>query len=545
MTLTVLPIVERELRVRARSAAGYRGRFGIGLIGIIVCVPTFVSPPIFRSAANMGSGSFYSLVGTAFLVCCGASLLTADVISRERREGTLGLLLLTRVRGFDVVLGTLSSAGLASVSGLVALLPVLMIPVLAGGVTGGEVLRESLALLNALFFALAVGLWGSAMHIQRARAVRIAVAILIAFSLFPLSCFAFVLAPLVYLTGASPLMTVIAASDTTYRGSPGLYWGSLVVVQGITWLFIRGAAKKMRLLRTEEGLDPDREFRQPSRPGIGLTTAQRAQLPWPESGMVRTQLANRRWSPAAGISPVEWLVRRQRGLTPLLWAGTLIGFFHYASYLLYRPFMGWSAWAIIGSLPGLAVAVLSGACFAFVASRFFMEARRSGELELLLATPLGARSIIVDQWKALERLMAWPAIFLIGLILLRLLPLFTANTTSLAIPLYILLSAGMGLVNTVAGLAAICWVGLWFGLKARNQTAAVLWTAGLAKGLPYLFGIIISLLVRLVLAPFGNPAGYASPAGVLVPAVMVLLCYLWLIRLVRRRLGLELAGAEL
>jgi hypothetical protein len=505
----------------------------------------------------MGPSVFHSLLATAFLLCCGASLLTADVISRERREGTLGLLLLTRVRGFDVLLGKLGSAGLACICGVVALLPVLMIPILAGGVTGGEVVRQALALLNTLFFALAIGLWASASQTERARAVRVTLVTFISISVIPLLLLLFLTGtPLQYLEGASPLVTVMAATDGSYQSSAAMYWTSVVLVQVISWLFIGGASKKLRRLRPDEGLDRARESSEPRSPSVGLTTWQTAQMTSPDPGtkvssndqtLWRTpqSLVVRRWNPGAGVSPVEWLVGRQRGLTAMLWAGALIGFFHYASYLLYRPFMGWSAWAIIGSLPGLTVAVLSGACFAFVTSRFFMEARRSGELELLLATPLGARRIILDQWKALERLMAWPAIFLIGLILLRLLPLFIGNTTSLAVPLYILLSAAMALVNTLAGLAAICWVGLWFGLKARTQTAAVLWTAGLAKGLPYLLGIIISLLVRFVLAPFASPSGYVYPAAVLVPAVAVLGSYLWLIRAARRRLILELSGAEL
>ncbi|HQU46125.1 MAG TPA: hypothetical protein PK867_25150, partial [Pirellulales bacterium] len=41
-------------------------------------------------------------------------MLTADCISSERREGTLGLLFLTDLRGHDVVLGKLVVAGLGA-----------------------------------------------------------------------------------------------------------------------------------------------------------------------------------------------------------------------------------------------------------------------------------------------------------------------------------------------------------------------------------------------------------------------------------------------
>ena len=45
---------------------------------------------------------------------------------------------------------------------LAAFLPMLMIPVLAGGVTGGEALREGLVLLNTFWFSFCGGLWASA-----------------------------------------------------------------------------------------------------------------------------------------------------------------------------------------------------------------------------------------------------------------------------------------------------------------------------------------------------------------------------------------------
>lgn len=502
-------------------------------------VPTFFSPLNFGSARNLGPAAFYTLVGTAFLLCCAASLLTADVISRERREGTLGLLLLTRVRGFDVLLGKLTSAGIVSLGGLVALLPVLMIPILAGGITGGEVLRETGALLNTLFFALSLGLWASASQTDRARATRATIVTFAAVSFIPLACFVVPTYPMV----ASPLMTIFAATDRAYRGNSAVYWASLAIVQLISWLFLRNAARKMRRSRGDDDAGTQSEPAptvRPSLPSSPRSMDPQLTLPFP------TALPASRWRSSTSMSPVEWLVRRQRGMTLLLWIGAVTSLFHYFTYLLYRPFMGFSAWAIISSLPSLAISILAGACFAFVASRFFMEARRSGELELLLSTPMGAERIIMDQWKALERLMVGPALFLICIGLLRLLPLVTSINNSPGIPAYTLIAAGMALVNTVAGLGAICWVGLWFGLKARSQAAAVVWTAGLAKSLPYLFGIILSLLLRFVFpAPLGNPNGIASAIVVLLPSVAVFFSYWGLIVAARGRLRLELAGAEL
>ena len=67
-------------------------------------------------------------------------------MSEEKREGTLGLLFLTDLRGFDVVLGKLVACSLRGAYGLVAALPVIGLALLMGGVTGFELWRLALVL---------------------------------------------------------------------------------------------------------------------------------------------------------------------------------------------------------------------------------------------------------------------------------------------------------------------------------------------------------------------------------------------------------------
>lgn len=96
--MTILPLIERELRVRARRRAVYWARFAVALAGILICLPTLVmsASSWSGSQAALGHSAFNGLVVTAFFLCCCAGLLTADSISRERREGTLGLLSLSQ-----------------------------------------------------------------------------------------------------------------------------------------------------------------------------------------------------------------------------------------------------------------------------------------------------------------------------------------------------------------------------------------------------------------------------------------------------------------
>ena len=96
-----------------------------------------------------------------FLAALLMGLVSADSITRERREGTLGLLLLTDLTPREIVWGKMLSCGLTSFLVLLGSLPALMFPVLAGGVTGSEAALTGLGLLNTLFVSLAAGLWMS------------------------------------------------------------------------------------------------------------------------------------------------------------------------------------------------------------------------------------------------------------------------------------------------------------------------------------------------------------------------------------------------
>src|SRR6266404_8220831 len=113
--MTLLPILERELRIRARSRANYWGRLTVAAAAVFVCAPPLIWSMPFATPGQIGRSAFDGVVGAAFLLCCAACVITCDTISSERREGTLGLLLLTRVRHIDVLLGKFASSGLTSV----------------------------------------------------------------------------------------------------------------------------------------------------------------------------------------------------------------------------------------------------------------------------------------------------------------------------------------------------------------------------------------------------------------------------------------------
>src|SRR5437867_3847652 len=158
-------MVERELRVAARSRKAFWIRQGSALVAMVICLWALLSIGGLMTPNRMGSSLFTALSHLAFFGCLFAGvLLTADCLSREKREGTLGLLFLTDLKGYDVVLGKLIGTSIRSAFGLFAIFPVLGLPLLMGGVTGGEVWRVVLTLLATLFSSLSLGMFVSAFN---------------------------------------------------------------------------------------------------------------------------------------------------------------------------------------------------------------------------------------------------------------------------------------------------------------------------------------------------------------------------------------------
>jgi hypothetical protein len=200
-------------------------------------------------------------------------------------------------------------------------------------------------------------------------------------------------------------------------------------------------------------------------------------------------------------------------------------------------FVSWSF-----ALAGTAVI---GSLYAWAASRFFVESRRTGELELLLTTPVGAQTLVTDQWKVLKRVIRWPLVLMLAPevltgIYLMLMPRFGSMGS---LRTYYAISLPLGMLNTVLGLAALCWLALWFGLRAGGQARAILWSVAVAKALPYVISVLFSILRPLLLAPRTASWSAAQWTVWLVPQGLNVAYSLWLIRLARRRLQGDLTAA--
>lgn len=492
--MTFLPIVERELRVAARKRNTFWVRIiaamvalviGGGFLTLIMVIPFGMT--------QLGGVLFGLLTWLSLAAALSAGLFfTSDCVSEEKREGTLGFLFLTDLRGYDVVLGKLLATSLRSFFALLAIFPILAITMLMGGVTGPQFWKTMLALVNALFCSLAVGMFVSSISRDSQKA---------------LGATLFLLLLLIF---AGPMIdsSVAAIRERTFRpmlslGSPGFvfmwadrwgdtFWQAIVANQVFIWLLLGLAC--VLVPRTWQ------QRRASSTVSHGSWS-----YAWRYGGAKRRSSLREK---LLGKNPVLWLACRERWQSLVIWAMTVLVLAGFGAMLLADlPTEAWFFWSYIGN----AVTLIFYLGTASQAGRFFVEARRSGMIELLLAAPLHGREIVQGQWRALVRMFALPLTLFVFV-------QFAATILSQQAILGVIAASGGGsgwedaaiaflgglasAVVTAGNLIALCWFGMWMGMTSKNANFATLKTVVFVQVIPWFVITFASYLISvLVLMP--------------------------------------------
>jgi hypothetical protein len=474
--MTFLPIVERELRERARWRSTYwvRGAAAFIATAIAMFVLMFMAT---ATTGAIGHGMMTALAWLAFpFVVLEGLRHTADCLSAEKREGTLGLLFLTDLRGYDVVLGKFFATSLTSFYALLAMMPALAVPVLLGGVTGGEFWRLMLALMNALFFSLTAGMFISSISTSERRAWA---------GTFMLIGLFVVLIPaaskslhVAFIWKLSPFTAFWLFDETDYTVRPANYWSSLGWPHLLSWCWLALASLLLPRIWQESG---SRRIEQKRRATI--SPAKRNKL--------------------LAINPVWWLTSRHTHQRRWLWAVVLL--------LVVAGVIAWlecqgdtsALWAVFGC--AIAVHLGLAVWVAFEACDSFAGARATGAMELLLSTPLHVRQILRGQHLALRELFFGPIAFLLAvetIMVVAQLWIMSQGGASVFEHLGIMLVLGFCLVWFVVDLFAVAEVGMWYGLTSAKPTAALTRTI--------LFVLILPLLVMAI------PCFWAIAPGLMV-----------------------------
>lgn len=460
--MTFLPIVERELRVASRRSGTYWLRAQVALSALIPVLVVLIGPGPFMAPSQMGAEMFQILAYLAFFfTIISAVRLTADCISSEKREGTLGLLFLTDLKPRDVIIGKLSATSLNAFYGLVALLPVLAIPLMLGGVTFGDLARLTLVLLNTLFFALAVSMFVSVLSWQERQAMGLTTILLSGFCIGLPMVGGFVaavnglgqLAP--WFVQASPGYACAQIRSSSYVGAAGAFWFSSAVTHGLGWLFFGLACWRLPSA-WQDG------------PSEGLLKRWRNWCRDLVMGSVTSRAVFRR--AALRVNPIFWLASRERRMV-------------------------WYPWILLGSVAAIAVigcrlAEVRGVAFwPLLVSTFFLNwffkhwminfasqafavDRDKGALELLLSTPLTLGDVLKGHRLALSRVFLAPVVVMV-LIELALFVMAVAapdDGRDRFVPGFAMI---VSLLVFLADSYAAGWVSWWCSAVSKSASSAV------------------------------------------------------------------------
>jgi len=486
--MTFLPIVDRELRVAARRRTTYLARIGAAALVILIFGGLHVTQS-FRGGMFFSAGQtqFFVLKWLGFLFACSAGVfLTSDALSEEKREGTLGLLFLTNLRGYDVVLGKFISHSVQAFYGLLAAFPVLALTLLAGGVSGGEFWRTMLVFCNTLFFSLSVGLLVSSISRDAMKAINGTLLLCLLFVAgLPLADWAVAgWNPMKFtprLSRASPGYLFVSAGAVMMKG----YWLQLGLQHFLGWTLLAASSFCTPRAWRDKTAGANAS-------GSSLWRFWRYGTPRGRAALRRKLLAQ---------DPILWLVMRDRWMPRLVWAVAWLalsllgwGILHSGDFKVPLT-LGYYAQSLLALVVHL--------WMASQASRFFVDAVRTGAMELVLVAPVDPPQIVRSQWTALLRTFLFPALLVFGLKvaggLVAILEMRKAMAGSFAGPGFNLIhfqivNLAASAVNFVADLLAVAWFGMWMGLTTKKTPMAVVKT--------FVFVIVLPWLVLMFLQGF-------------------------------------------
>ena len=383
------PLVERELKVALlRRKAHQQWLIAAWTAGAVTLVLLLV----------LGSGSPRFTGRTLFQVLFGLALfrvawtgfsLTADLLSEERRNGTLGLLVLTGLGPLAIFSHKLLGAVMLAGYGLLGGLPFFALPFLTGGVPASQFIYSVVFLANGLLFCVAVGLFASVIHRDGGQAQLTAQAIAVGLC---------VLTPLLHwfgvLSGApvlkfnwlvlSPALAPYLVLTGFARGPAQLFWFASTITLGYSVGALASAALLLHFTWREksEASDPKR--------WLGFWQM------WMRGSRRWHDVLRRRF---LADKPFCWLATRDR--PPVLIAYGVL-FMGVAVW-----FLGWltrgSLWTTSTNsfLSSILLHQALNVVGAYAAGRRFAEERLNGGFEILLTAPLQAADIVEGQGRAL------------------------------------------------------------------------------------------------------------------------------------------------
>jgi ABC-type transport system involved in multi-copper enzyme maturation permease subunit len=362
--MNVRPLIVRELRAEARRPNSYWLRSLAA--GILTALFVWSAWNLQGGGSTVGPLLFYTLsqgLELALLVIIAA--LAADSISREKREGTLGLLFLTPLTAYDVIVGKILTHVLRAAGIFVAVLPIVILPFLLGGIPTQSVMLFFGVLPSLVMIAVASGIIASVFTTEWIESIvwaEVICVMLIAAQWIVQYIAAHIIATRAFATLPAVLLTAITIAVPLM----GLIYAAMILKAAIGY-----CAKR-------------------------LEKTWQAEVVATESWWVKTFSTSDFWrqafrwntKKARDRNPIAWLQEYNWSSRLTKWGWCIVLFFaQWRLVVTSRQFMDYQ----------MQLYWLVALGIAFTAAASFRRERQTGALELLLVTPIPAGKLILGR----------------------------------------------------------------------------------------------------------------------------------------------------
>jgi len=484
----VLPVVERELRVAARRRSTYRTRLVAVvamLVGFGIVEIEFLSRT--PSAAEQGRMLFQVFSWLAFGFAALAGLIgTADCMSSEKREGTLGLLFLTDLKGYDVICGKLAANSVSVIYGLVASVPVLSVPILMGGVAPMEFFKVVLLLLTVLALSCSLGICISTYSHSDRKAMVYSVLVMLGILFLPI------------------FAAAVLENQDVIADEGALKVGNLSPVFSMAFVFVQTRARGLGLASSfwQYHVWVTLSWLWLLIVLLLIRASRKAPVSWQQVERLSTVLNKplkirlRKWKPSRALlelNPYQWLALSGETTPRAVWGFTIaMSAIWIVAVMKYGNYM-WDPDVLIPTIVTtnsfLKIWIIAEA------SRRFVEDRQNNALEFLLSTPLSQRDVVHGQSRALWNLFGWPVIAVAiseWFITHRMVTRFEGTH-------FIGTRTAVYLITDAVALAAM---GMWFALKFKGRVRVMVTALAIISILPLLADFVTSQIVSAWMTGF-------------------------------------------
>jgi ABC-type transport system involved in multi-copper enzyme maturation permease subunit len=514
-------VIERELRVQARANGTFWLRVVAGGAAAAALGVALLADRRLGLFGGNGRGPWlFALMHTTICIVLSVicPLISADTFSRERREGTLGLLLLTPLRPVSIVWGKMSAHSIRAFALWLAMAPILVVPLLLGGVSRDDFLFAFSLELGVVLGCLAGATIASVLVEDSGRATALAVLLaMLVGEVFALLSFAG-FGPFFVTNqpgGARPDVLLITAIlgpwllgtgllENGFSGmlgrNPAWMRTALTTALGLvmlgsvlaTWLAFWFAARHVRRFSAERVPTAQQVARRQFWLGARRNPRQKQ--------LLRSRLQR---------NPVLWLYTCQPGMGLDRWGWCLVILLVWLGMATTLGIENSNWGPVVFTVPPLLVLAM-----AFAAAVSFRREMESGLLELLLVTPLPPAKLLKARVRSLY------GAFLPSL----------AMSTGLSL-LWLFFQDG----NSASGLATLAaswssflllpWIGARIAVRRVNPLAAWALTLLLAVGLPALLGRAVGRMeLPQGMIDDGLAASYFLTAFVLLQSAIATAC---------------------